>query len=272
MKPNPAMNKISSLIISLLIVLSGNSVSAAPKKVSPEQPKPEAKTIDKLDPIAKESYDLNEKGVAQIKVRDFINAEETFRKAVNIDPRNVNAAFNYASTLLINKKEEAALKLLKEYIVKVPDDAGLKARLGDAYFGTKDIKQATLNYEEAYKLDPEFPEILNKLSTVYLLQSRTADAEKFLGMSAEKNPRDAKVLANLSSVYLSNGKPDKSIAAAKKSLQIQATKEVYITLATAYEVMKDYKNSLIAFQRAADLGDNRDEVMKKIDGLKKVTS
>jgi protein O-GlcNAc transferase len=261
-----------SLLLNLSIVSISNAAPTKPNTTKATTEKAQEDKSDKTSLVSKESFDLNERGVAQIKSRDFITAEETFRKALAIDPTNITAAFNYASTLLINKKEETALKLLKEYTVKAPDDAGLKARLGDAYFGTKDVKSALKNYEETYKLDPEFPEILTKLATTYLLQNRPQDAEKFYSMAAEKNPRDVKSLSNLSSLYLSNGKPDKAIAAAKKALQLQPTKEIYITLATAYEIQKDYKNSLIAFQRAADLGDNRPEVQKKIEGLKEATS
>lgn len=260
---------VAAGIFLLALVANPPLCVATPKTESAK--KSGAKPASK-DLTTKESSDLNERGVNQIKARDFISAEDSFRKALAADPNNITAAFNYGSALLINKKEAAALKLLTEYVSKEPADAGLRARLGDAYFGTKDVKQASIAYEEAYRLDPTFPEILSKLSTVYLLTNRTADAEKYLALAAEQNPRDAKLLANLSSLYLGNGKPELAIAAAKKSLQLQATKEVYITLATAYEILKDYKNSIIAFQRAVDLGDNREEVLKKIEGLKKVTS
>ena len=265
-----------------LILLSTSSAFAAPATKEPaktnleksegKKDASEAKAPDVADKISKESFELNEKGVAQIKNRDFVGAESTFRKALAADEKNITAAFNLASVLLVNKKEAAAIVLLNDYVKREPGDAGLQVRLGDAYFGSKDVKKASAAYEKALALDPEYPELLSKISTIYILTNRNQEAEKYLDMAAAQNPKDPKILANLSAVYLGNGKADKAIAAAKRSLQLEPNKDVYITLATAYETLKDYKNSLIAFQRAADLGDTRDEVQKKIEGLKKVVS
>ena len=79
----------------------------------------------------------------------------------------------------------------------------------------------------------------------------------------------SQLLANLSSVFLATGKTDKAISTAKRGLQVNASPELYITLGNAYELQKDYKNSLIAFERAADLGDKKPELKTKIEQLKK---
>lgn len=218
------------------------------------------------------SLSLNERGVAQIKDRHFILAEATFKEALQVDKGNISAAYNLASVYLINKKEAAAVALLNEYILKAPNDGSLYVRLGDAYFGMQQIDNALSAYNQAWKLDPDFEDLAAKLSTIYLLKNNSQEAEKMLEIASSKSPKDGKLAANLSSVYLANGKPEQAIAAAKKALQVKATKEVYVTLATAYEILKDYKNSLISFQRAADLGDTRQEIYKKIEGLRKVTS
>ncbi|MCO6430446.1 MAG: tetratricopeptide repeat protein [Deltaproteobacteria bacterium] len=225
-----------------------------------------------MSAAASESFKLNEKGVAQIKAREFSAAEESFRKALQADKGNMTAAFNLASAYLINKKESAAIELLKEYTKKDPSDAGLWVRLGDAYFGTKDVGSAVKSYEQAYKIAPDYEELTAKLSTAYLLANNLHLAEEMLVKAVEKDPRDYKLLSNLSNLYLGSGKPEQAVTIAKRALQVKATKEVYVTLASAYEVMKDYKNSLIAYQRAVDLGEDRPEVFKKIEGLKEAVS
>ena len=93
-----------------------------------------------------------------------------------------------------------------------------------------------------------------------------------LNRAVKQNPKDTQLLANLSSVQLANGNPQQAISTAKRAIQILPTSEVYITLASAYEALKDYKNSLIAYQRAVDLGDKRPELQKKIEGLSDAVS
>ena len=119
------------------------------------------------------------------------------------------------------------------------------------------IQKAIAAYEAAYKLDPRYPELSSKLGTIYILSNNIPQAEKYLEIAASQYNKDLKVLTNLSSVYLANAKPDKAITTAKNALQIKAGKELYVTLATAYEIKKDYPNALISFQRAYDLCDQR---------------
>lgn len=226
----------------------------------------------KLSESEKEAHKLNDLGLTQIKARNFKAAEQTFQKALALDNHNVGVVYNLAGSYIVNKKEAEAVVLLEQYVKSAPPDAGLYARLGDAYFGSKNISNAAIAYEEAYNLDQSFPDLPGKLGTLYLLSNRLADAEKFLEIAAVQSQKDLRTLTNLSSVYLANAKPEKAIATAKKALQIKAGKELYVTLATAYELNKDYKNALISFQRASDLGDERDEIKRKIEALKKVNS
>jgi len=218
------------------------------------------------------SLEINERGTAAVKVKDFDLAEKLFREALALDPYNITAAYNLAGTYAVNKKEGAAIQLLEDYTERDPKDAGLFARLGDTYFGTKNLEKAELNYEKALQLDPTLAGVAAKLSTVYSLLNKLGKAEKMLAQAVKQNPNDSQLYANLSSVQLANGKIDGAITTAKRSLQIKATREVYVTLGTAYELSKNFKNALIAFQRAADLGDDRGELEKKIIDMKKASS
>ncbi len=58
------------------------------------------------------------------------------------------------------------------------------------------------------------------------------------------------------------------MSTAKRALQIKPTKELYVTLGSAYEALKDVKNSVIAFERARDMGDNSTELKAKLETLR----
>lgn len=210
------------------------------------------------------SLELNERGVAAVQARNTKLAEDLFRQALAADDKNLTAVFNLAGMLLTNQKEDQAVKLLEDYVARYPSDAGLYARLGDAYFGSKNPPKARAAYERALELDPQVEGVPIKLATVYSLTNQLAKAEAMLLRAAEQNPKDPQILANLSAVFLARGNTENAISTARRAIQLKPTKEVYITLGTAYELTKDYQNSLISLKRAQDLGDNRPELKQKI--------
>lgn len=213
------------------------------------------------------SIELNERAVKAVNSGDYKGAEDLFKQALTADAKNVTAAVNLAAMYMTNEKTSAAVTLLEEYTGLYPTDASLAARLGDAYFNSKKIKEATVAYEKALSLEPAFPLISARLGTLYALQNRLADAERLFQQAVTEDPRNEQWLASLSSVLLANRKPDMAISTAKRALQLNPSKAVYRTLGSAYETLDDSKNSLIAYQRARDLGDNSPELLAKIKEL-----
>lgn len=218
------------------------------------------------------SLELNEKGVAALKAKNYAQAEELFRKSLGTDRKNVTAAFNLSSLLLTQKRELEAVELLEQYTIAYDQDSGLFVRLGDAYFATKQPSKALASYEKALALAPTYPGLHQKLATVYALLNRPKDTERMLLQAVELDPKDGASLASLSAIFLANGKPQEAISTAKRALQVKPTSEVYVTLGSAYETEKDFKNSLIAFRRARDLGDKRAELNKKIEHLEGIAA
>jgi len=214
---------------------------------------------------------LNERAVAAVNSKDFKTAEDLFRQSLAADEKNVTAAVNLAAMYLTNKKTAEATSLLEEYVQRYPAEASLSARLGDAYFASKNVKAAVASYEKALAADPTYPAISAGLGTLYAIQRKLPDAERLFQRAVDEDPRNGQLLASLSSVLLANGKPDMAISTAKRALQLNPTKEVYVTLGSAYEALKDSRNSLIAFERARDLGDTTPELTKKIADLRKST-
>jgi tetratricopeptide (TPR) repeat protein len=196
------------------------------------------------------SIELNEEGAHQVRAGNFRQAEEIFLKAHLADTRNLTAVFNLAGMYLNNKKIDDARKLLENYLKTYKDDAGLYARLGDVFFSSKNVKEAVRNYESALKLDAEYPGVHARLATLYSMTNRIPEAEKLMQVAVSQNPRDPQALSNLSSLQLANSKPQEAIRTAKKALQIKETPEIYVTLGTAYEDIKDIKNALNAFERS----------------------
>lgn len=258
--------KICGALLPLAISLA--LVCPAPLFAAPT--KTDAPTLKSTGNAA--SIELNEKAVKAVQQHDFAKAEALFRKSLAADPRNLTAAYNLAGVYLNNKRQKEALALLNQYIKDFSKDPGLYARRGDVHFSLKDTSAAAKDYEQAIKLEPQYPGLSAKLATIYTLQKRMPDAEKMMLTAVEQEPKNGQLLQNLSALFLVNGKPNESISAAKRALQVSPNADIYITLGNAYEALGDTKNSLISFQRASDLGSTKPELKAKIDELKKVAS
>lgn len=216
------------------------------------------------------SLTLNEQGTKAAQAGRIEQAKELFRKAIVTDPGNLTAVFNLAGMYITLRRETEAVSLLQDYITKYPKDVGLHARLGDAYFANKQVSEAHESYQTALELDGENVELLQKQATILSLQNRLGEAEALLLKAAEIDPKNADTLSNLSSIFLANRKPEKAISTAKRALQIEPSGDLYVTLGTAYEYLKDYKNSLIAFERAQSLSEEEQtDIAQKIEALRK---
>lgn len=257
----------SITVASMVVIFAAETALSAPRPTSPKQ----AATNESTYTATPASIEFNEKAVLAVNSHDFAAAEDLFKKSLAADGRNVTAVVNLAAMYLTNKKNTQAIELLEEYTVTYPDDASLQARLGDAYFASKRVNDATTSYERALKLDPKYPNVAARLGTLYTLSRRLPDAERLFLQAVEQDPRNGQLLASLSSILLANGKPDMAVSMAKRGLQINPTKELYITLGSAYEALKDLKNSVIAFERARDLGDSSPELRAKLEELQTAT-
>jgi tetratricopeptide (TPR) repeat protein len=233
------------------------------------QPQSSAPTLTKPNHGDGRSIELNEQGVKKLKGGERKQAEELFKKALMIDSGNITAAYNLASLYLEDKKPSAAVKLLLQYLKVAPNDLSLNVRMGDALFVLKDVQESIKYYETAYKIYPAYPQLASKLATIYSLNNDLKTAKDYLLKAVELEPKNGQLLSNLSAVFLANKLPQDAISTAKRALQTQPNSEVYITLGSAYEMLNDKKNALIAYERAVDLGDNRKDLKEKIEMLKK---
>ncbi len=251
--------ELKILLIGLVVLsqLSLPSAFAAPKTSAEPTVKPR-------------SAEANEKGIAAVKRKDFQSAEDLFREAVTADPSNLTAVYNLAGAYVTNKKDELAIHLLEDTIKKFDKDAGLYVRLADSYFSAKNPAAAVRNYELALKLDPEYPKVAKKLGAAYGLMSRITEAEKMYLRAVEQDSADTESLSNLAAIYLANKKPTDAIRAAKTALQQKVDGDTYITLGSAYEMLNDVQNALIAYEKALTLGSTtpKDEISSKIKELK----
>jgi tetratricopeptide (TPR) repeat protein len=251
-----------SLSLSLCAI---SSVHAADKK----QASKSSSAAPTLPARAQRSLELNEQGVVAIKGRDFDRAESLFKQSLEVDEKNLTAVFNLAGMYITNKNDAQAVTLLSKYAKDYPTDAGLQARLGDAYFSSQNPKGAIDSYNRALTLDPNYPNIPARLGTLYTLSNNLPKAAAMFERAIKQNPSDVQSLQNLSSLYLGLDRPKDAVSTAKRAIQLSSSAQGYATLGSAYQQLNDDKNALMAFQRAKELGYKDKNLSDIIEGLEK---
>jgi Flp pilus assembly protein TadD len=110
--------------------------------------KPHFEEALKADPKhAEASYYL---GLCKEKLGDRPGAEELYKKAIEIDPKFVEASENLAAMFLDDPpRPDEAIKLLKEALAKAPGNARLMQNLAYAHGLKGDIDAASKQYEAA---------------------------------------------------------------------------------------------------------------------------
>lgn len=229
-------------------------------------PTQSALAAPKLD-ASPRSLEANDQGIAALKTGNTRTAEERFRRALEVDPGNLTAAFNLSGTLVVNGKKLEAITLLSDYAKKYPTDAGFEVRLGDVLFSSEKVKEAIPHYERALKVQASYPKLYEKLALGYALNQQIPESEKMYELASREAPKDGELLTNLASIQLANNKTDSAIATAKRAAQLAPSSRLYATLGSALEGKGEFTDALLAFKKAKELGDQSKELAERITTL-----
>jgi tetratricopeptide (TPR) repeat protein len=130
-------------------------------------------------------------------------------------------------------------------------DAGLQ------YTEEGEHEEAERAYLRALEQDPGNPDIRMRISTLYILMERYADALKLLKDLEEEFPENPMIQNNMSWVYATGGKVRNgklSLRHARNAILIVPyAASMWNTLAEAYYVLGDYDKALRSSEHAIDL-------------------
>ncbi len=213
------------------------------------------------------SLEANDQGIVALQSGNTRTAEDRFRRALEVDPGNLTAAFNLSGALVVNGKKLEAITLLSDYAKKYPLDAGFDVRLGDVLFSSEKVKEAIPHYERALKVQANYPKLYEKLALGYALNQQLVESEKMYELACKAAPKDGELLTNLASIQLANNKQDLAIATAKRAAQLAPSARLYLTLGSALEGKGEFGDALSAFKKAKELGDKSDNLADRIAAL-----
>lgn len=178
-------------------------------------------------------------------------AEENFRKAINLDSKFVAPRMNLARMYLSMSKPEMSVKEYEAVAKIQPDNVVIHAELARAYLYTNSIDKAITEAEKAVKLSPKSPVSHNILGEIYAMAGKLDKANAEFQEAIRIEPTYAAGYKNIGRIYTVQGAPDKAIEEYKKALSYRPNYgEARSGLGDAYAVKGMYSEAAVEYDNA----------------------
>jgi tetratricopeptide (TPR) repeat protein len=100
------------------------------------------------------------------------------------------------------------------------DNAVVWNKTGIAYHQLLEIDAARRHYEQAVKINPQYPEGLNNLGTVYYSKKSYRKAIRYYKRALELSPKSASIYSNLGTAYFARKKYPEAVEAYQQALSL----------------------------------------------------
>lgn len=201
---------------------------------------------------------------------DFAKAREASRKALEIDPENLEARFNDVNLFEAEGKIAEALTLLKDMLGSTRKQSystsekanrvALLERLGVMYRSNEQPQEAVAAFREIGELDATLsPRVAAQVIETYRAAKEYAKAEREADEAAKKHPDDRTLRMVRASVLAETGKPAQAVEELKTLLDGKSDREIQLSIAQAHEKARNYPEMAKALDAAEKLSESNDE-------------
>jgi tetratricopeptide (TPR) repeat protein len=179
-------------------------------------------------------YDLL--GDAYTQIHDFAKAEGAYRKAVDLEPSELNHLRGLGQTLLSEEKYSDALTVYQKLVDLMPDEADNYLRIAQIYRELHQLDKAEENLVKARQYAPGSLDVMYNEAMLYQSQGRYEDAIRVLSDAVTGIKSQSNVLPSR-----------------RRSLAI-----LYQQLGMLYRDTQNYQAAIYTFQELGHLGDEED--------------
>src|SRR5256714_648736 len=175
-------------------------------------------------------------GDAYTQTKDLSKAEQSYRKAAELDPSELSHQRGLAQTLLAEEKFSDALAVYQKLTDLMPDDADTYLRIAQIYREMHQLDHAEENLLKARQYAPGSLEVMYNEAMLYQAQGRYDDAIRVLSDAVNGVKGQSAVLPSR-----------------RRSLAI-----LYQELGNLYKDRQDYQAALYTFTELGHLGEEED--------------
>lgn len=179
----------------------------------------------------------------------------TFKKALEINPRDAEVYFNLGVVYEAQGNKEDALAAYKKTIELNPSHTKACYNLAILYNNLGKKEELLSLYKEAVKNNLDYPQAYFEVGNLYSDSGRHKDAIRLYKRAIKINPEFTQAYINLGSEYCAIGKNREAIHSFQKALKLNpGLGLLHNNLAVAYYYEKRYSLAIEHCQKAQELG------------------
>ena len=219
-------------------------------------------------------------GVGLLAQNESVQAEQYFRRAVETNPRHVDATVNLAVLYAKRRNVQEAIRLLRRAIDLDPDSIAARTNLANAMSAAGDFEAASEHFRHIVKLGVASPAIHSRLARSLIETGHVADAAEQLEKAIELGARDAATLVSLAWIRatspndsLRDGQRASELATRLRAERLGPLPLALDILAAAYAEQGDFDKAITVATQAQELLDGRQTSLRepinaRIDGYR----
>ena len=150
---------------------------------------------------------------------DIDGAIEEFKKALAVDPQNVNVHNSFGVCYGVKGKLDMAIDAFETAISLDPKDVMATYNVGLAHFKQGDKEKSLDLFLEAHSLDGDNPDVAYQIAVCYRENDQTDTALEYLEKAAENTRKGAHVFQTLGECYLEKEMLQKAAKAYEKAIR-----------------------------------------------------
>lgn len=162
------------------------------------------------------------KGRSLINEKHYAEGMAELKKAIKLDPKNMQTYIELARTQVFAKDTAAAEATLKQALTIDSRSTDTLIALGDFHVTTGQPDQAEIIYKQALDVAPQQEEIYLKLASFYQRYGKWTEVETALQKLAALKPQDEKPHILLGDFFTSLGQREKALANYQRATEINA--------------------------------------------------
>jgi type IV pilus assembly protein PilF len=189
---------------------------------------------------------------------DYSSALREFLEAEALYPDDPYLHYDLGLTYKAKRRFDLAVKHFEKSIELNPKYSSAKNALGTVYLEKEEWDRAILYFKEVLSdllyVTPHYP--LSNLGWAYFNKKEYATAEKYYKDALAVDPKFIHALLGLAKTYAAMGgeRLPKAVATLESAVQqYPDSSQLYLELAKAYTVLREYKRAIDAFETAATL-------------------
>ncbi len=146
-------------------------------------------------------------------------AEQQFKKAIELAPKDPSAREALVRLYMAEGKKPEAEALLRQSKKDLAGNSDGYRMLGDFYFATGDLNQATQEYASLYKEHPKDLQVKKNYVQLLILNNRLDEATKLTNEVLKANPHDVDSLVYRGQIQLRQNDPNGAVDSLEQALK-----------------------------------------------------